>query len=63
MLGLLLHETLELTYYATKAVINCMTSTYRYFYPKPDLLMIEMKEMKQKISNLDKIISENKMMS
>ena len=63
MLGLLLHETVELTYYATKVIINCMSSTYRYFYPKPDLLMIEMQEMKEKISNLERIISENKIQS
>ena len=58
MLGLLLHETLELTYYATKVVINCMSSTYRYFYPKPDLLMIEMQEMKEKILILEEIIKK-----
>lgn len=58
MFGLLLYETLELTYYATKVIMNCASRAYYYFYPTPNLLMIEMQEMKERISELEKLVQE-----
>lgn len=54
MIALLLNETLELTYYTAKLLVNCAYSTYKYFRPEPDMLMIEMQDLKTRITILEK---------
>lgn len=58
MLGLMLHETVEITLYTTKLFIRCISKVYHYFQPQPDLILIEMQELKEKIAGLEKKISK-----
>ena len=54
MIYFILNETFEITYFTVKSIIKCAYNTYRYFKPEPDVLMIEMKELKSRIVELEK---------
>ena len=54
MIGLIV----DVAWYSIKTSCYVIYSIYRYIYPKPNVLLLEMKELKHKISLLEEKLIE-----
>ena len=50
----MVYETIELTFYATKIIYNCLHYGYTKFFSKQDdVMMIELQDLKKRIECLE----------